>query len=195
MTPSKPDRRVQRTRKHLHEALRALILEKRYDKITVQDIIDRADVGRSTFYAHFLDKEDLLVKGLQMYGMAFNERMKSAEHAANREHVVHSLAFFQHAYENEDLYRAMLNGGGADFLQSTAREHITANIQAHLGNELAGGALNDNTFQVVTHFLAGALMSILMWWLNNGMPMPPAEINAMYQDLALPSIRQLKDAH
>ena len=55
------DRRVNRTRKSLQEALAGLILNKGYDKITVQDIIDRANVGRSTFYAHFQDIDDLLL--------------------------------------------------------------------------------------------------------------------------------------
>ncbi len=60
-TRSRPDRRVGKTRKALKEALTDLILEKGYEGVTVQDIIDRADVGRSTFYAHFIDKDDLLM--------------------------------------------------------------------------------------------------------------------------------------
>jgi AcrR family transcriptional regulator len=58
---TKADRRSQRTRQLLSAALIELMLEKRYDDISVQDIIERANVGRSTFYAHYLDKEDLLV--------------------------------------------------------------------------------------------------------------------------------------
>ena len=58
---ARPDRRVSKTRKALKEALTDLILEKGYEGVTVQDVIDRADVGRSTFYAHFVDKDDLLM--------------------------------------------------------------------------------------------------------------------------------------
>ena len=57
----KPDRRVARSKRALKEALTDLILERGYEAVTVQDVIDRADVGRSTFYAHFLDKDDLLM--------------------------------------------------------------------------------------------------------------------------------------
>ncbi len=60
MTEKTPDRRVRRTRENLFSALSELMQEKRYNKITIQDIIDRADVGRSTFYAHFETKDDLL---------------------------------------------------------------------------------------------------------------------------------------
>src|SRR5437867_8818115 len=59
------DRRIQRTRKTLHEALMALVLEGPYDSITVQQILDRANVGRSTFYTHFQDKDELLMWGTQ----------------------------------------------------------------------------------------------------------------------------------
>src|SRR5262245_522948 len=60
-TGARPDRRVAKSRRALKEALTDLILERGYETVTVQDVIDRADVGRSTFYAHFLDKDDLLM--------------------------------------------------------------------------------------------------------------------------------------
>src|SRR5215467_5251306 len=59
------DRRIQRTRDVLHQALISLMIEKGYEVITVQDIIDRANVGRSTFYAHYVSKQDLLRAGLK----------------------------------------------------------------------------------------------------------------------------------
>ena len=65
MKTQKDDRRSQRTRQALHQALFALMRTKRYDAITVQDIIDQANVGRSTFYAHFVDKEDLASYSLE----------------------------------------------------------------------------------------------------------------------------------
>ena len=59
------DRRTQRTRKALQEALISLMFEKSYDAILIQEILDRANIGRSTFYTHFRDKDELLVEGLQ----------------------------------------------------------------------------------------------------------------------------------
>ena len=59
------DPRVRRTRKLLQDALRSLIHEKRFSKISVQDITERATVNRATFYAHYLDKEDLAASSLK----------------------------------------------------------------------------------------------------------------------------------
>ena len=65
MKEKKEDRRVGRTRRLMHEALMALIVEKGYETVTVQDILDRADVGRSTFYAHYRDKDELLLSSFE----------------------------------------------------------------------------------------------------------------------------------
>ena len=66
MATKMEDRRVQRTRALLLSALLDLIVEQGYEEITVQDIVDRANVGRSTFYAHFLDKRELLLTGEEL---------------------------------------------------------------------------------------------------------------------------------
>ena len=128
------DRRVQRTRRALHQALADLILEKRYDKITIQDIIDRANVGRSTFYTHFLDKEDLLEKGFVMFSDDLAALFENADHTQEEsEHVLHSLIFFRHAGMHHELYRAMLEGGGAEVMMDAARRHLKIDIESHLG--------------------------------------------------------------
>src|SRR5260370_17924001 len=77
VTAEPRDRRVQRTKKLLHKALMSLILEKKYESITVQEILDRADVGRSTFYMHFRDKDELLFSGFQ-YLQSFLESVPEA---------------------------------------------------------------------------------------------------------------------
>ena len=66
MVEAKEDRRVQRTRLTIRSAMVSLIRERGFEDLTVQDIIDRADVGRSTFYAHFKSKEDLLAGSVEM---------------------------------------------------------------------------------------------------------------------------------
>lgn len=191
------DRRVQRTREGLHHALLDLILEKRYDKITVQDIIDRANVGRSTFYAHFLDKEDLLEQGLRQIGQQLHQSMAERsddgpEGGGEADSILNSHVFFVHAYANRDLYRAMISGGGGDFLLDTGRKHFTAGLEAHLSQRAASGGKQEIPTAVVARYLAGAMMSILTWWLAEDMPYPPETINAMYESLARPSLEALR---
>lgn len=192
MTEKKEDRRVLRTRMALHQALIELILEKRYDKITIQDIIDRADVGRSTFYGHFLDKEDLLMKGFVMFSDDLGAHLESVDHGGEEaEHVLHSLVFFRHAGAHHELYKAMLEGGGADVLMEAGRRHLTQNIEDHLGEVFDRGGTAVIPIPVITNFLAGAMLSVLMWWLDAGQPYSPEEINQMFQQLATAGMEKL----
>ena len=188
----KADRRVMRTKRALHQALMELILEKRYDKITIQDIIDRANVGRSTFYAHFLDKEDLLVKGFAVFSNELNDHLQTSAHEGEEgDHVLHSLIFFRHANVHHELYKAMLEGGGGDVLLEAARAHLKEDIQNHLDRLLPQTIEAELPMPVITSFLAGAMLSVLVWWLDAERPYSPEEINCMFQKLAMDGVRNL----
>jgi len=192
MADTKTDRRVQRTRRMLHQALMNLILEKRYDKITVQDIIDRADVGRSTFYAHFMDKDDLLVQGLAMFSDELNAHIETSDHGGEEGgHVLHSLTFFRHAGMHHELYKAMQKGGGADVIMEAGRLHLTQDIQHHLDEMFPDGTPAEFPLPVITSFLAGAMLSVLMWWLEADRPYSPEKIDAIFQQLALGGVSKL----
>ncbi|MCP3935528.1 MAG: TetR family transcriptional regulator [Actinomycetia bacterium] len=108
------DRRVRRTRDRLHVALMELFQEKPYDKITVSDLIDRADVGRSTFYAHYDTKDDLLLSGLE-HLTADIERFMSDEpdsHGA----LLPSLGIFHHIADNHRMFKALFGSHSIDFV-------------------------------------------------------------------------------
>ena len=174
-----PDRRVRRTRQLLQKALIELILEKRYDKITVQDIIDRANVGRSTFYAHFQDKEDLLVSGFDMFNQSLEAHVEVEGRDAG---FLHSLAFFEHAAGHHDLYRAMREGGGSELLFNTAQRHVEAQLTRHLQDAVPAG--HPLPIEILSSYLSGAMLSLLLWWLDNDVSVSPVEINEMFQTLA-----------
>src|SRR5712664_3203059 len=80
----KPDRRVRRTRESLHKALISLALEKHYDSITVQEVLDRADVGRSTFYTHFQSLDELLISGTQELRRTLHAALENQRKSAKR---------------------------------------------------------------------------------------------------------------
>src|SRR5438046_3717676 len=104
MRNTKVDRRSERTRQLLNVALIELMLEQRYDEITVQDIIDRANIGRSTFYAHYLDKEDLLVSGFTRVLDTLSQHPQQLAGEAHQ--ALPSLTrFFQHVQDHYQLYK------------------------------------------------------------------------------------------
>ena len=76
----KEDRRVARTKQAISHALVALISKRGFEDLTVQDILEEANVGRSTFYAHFQDKEDVLLQGLEELQRALSLRQQQAHH-------------------------------------------------------------------------------------------------------------------
>ncbi|MBE0697970.1 MAG: TetR/AcrR family transcriptional regulator, partial [Anaerolineaceae bacterium] len=124
----KKDRRIVRTQFALRDALHNLILEKGYDTITVEEITQRAGVGRATFYLHFKDKEDLL---LEQFSDLARDRVKllaeiplTGWDAEYNPPYLPLLFIFQNAAENAPLYRLVLHGEGAARVTSRLRTII-----------------------------------------------------------------------
>ena len=175
-----PDRRVRRTKQRLDDALESLIIEKGYDKITVQDLIDRADVGRSTFYAHYETKDELLISWTQL---ADDMELHMAQEQTDAGSTMPSLALFRHLGEYHRLYKALLGGRGIDIvtemIHSTLLRHATSELERHPD-------VNDQTtipIEVRAGFLASSLLALLTWWLDNDMPYPPEKMDEIYKEL------------
>src|SRR5262245_58497391 len=97
------DRRIQRTQQLLRAALMSLIQEKGFEALSVQEIIDRANVGRATFYAHFDSKEDLLASGIEGLRASLRERQRqalSSAATADERLFAFSRELFTHADEH-----------------------------------------------------------------------------------------------
>jgi len=167
----KEDRRVGRTRKLLEDALHDLILKKGYEAVTVQDIIDRANVGRSTFYAHYTDKQQLLFShfGELEAHLAEQQRLVRAKSTEPVERVFgFSLAMFQHANEYRRLW-AMVVGKqtGAAIVRQ-----IQSIIEKIVGREIATlaprGSATAVPPAVITQHVVNAMLGLLTWWLDEG---------------------------
>jgi AcrR family transcriptional regulator len=194
MRNTKADRRSERTRQLLSAALIELMLEQRYDEITVQDIIDRANIGRSTFYAHYLDKEDLLVSGftrvLDTLGLSPQQGGEEENQAPP------SLArFFQHVQEHHQLYKALVHGGGIDRLFKKSHQHMRRNIEQHLAALIPAGQAPAAPLPLVADYLAGAILSMLTWWLDNEMPYTPEHMDTLFQQLVRPGLQTTLQIH
>ena len=167
-----PDRRVRRTKQRLNDALESLIVEKGYDKITVQDLIDRADVGRSTFYAHYETKDELLVSWTQL---ADEIELPMAQEPTDAESIMPSLALFRHLAEYHHLYKAMIGSGGIDIVTEMVHSRLLRHAKSELERRLDANDQTTIPIEVRAGFLASSLLALLTWWLDNDMPLPARE--------------------
>ncbi len=187
------DRRIQKTRKLLHEALISLILEKDYRSITIQEIIDRANVGRSTFYTHFQDKDDLLtseVGNLREMLRAAQVKTPVASARPYEKIIGFSLMMFEHAYEYRHVYKALIaSEGGAvviqhipDMLADLIRDESKLEFEKRRKKD------SEIPFELFVHFIASAFVSVISWWLDHKNLLPPKTINAIFRALVIPSL-------
>jgi AcrR family transcriptional regulator len=176
------DRRVARTRKTLHHALLQLMLEKGYDAVTVEDICRKADVGRSTFYAHFTDKDDLKRSGLDHHLRAALLTKQKEAKKAGRASFAFALPFFEHAHEHLDLYRALVSKGGAPTTIAMMRQIITDLMRRETAD--LAPRKDASPREATVQFLVGAFMSLLTWWLDNGAKLAPDEMDSLFRRLA-----------
>ncbi|MGA9585460.1 MAG: TetR/AcrR family transcriptional regulator, partial [Terracidiphilus sp.] len=107
--PRKPDARVRRTRDQLGAALIQLIQEKPISDVTVQDVLDRSGVGRSTFYLHYRDRDDLLLSQLEMFLEHMSTVLTKRKDKSNR--IVPVEELFAHIGNQNQLYRVLSDSG------------------------------------------------------------------------------------
>ena len=176
----KIDRRIARTRASLHRALISLILEKGYDSITVEEICEAANVGRSTFYLHYTSKDDLKQHGLD--GL----RRQLADTAActgRGDTFGFSLAMFEHARDHIDLYRALAGSRGGMVALGTIRQILSDLVRGALTANPAKSTSDALPRELVVQYVVGAFMAVLTWWLDGGAKLPPHRIDAMFRRL------------
>ena len=127
-TAAAPDRRVRRTRKLLHDAFISLAIEKGYEKTTIQDILDRADVGRSTFYVHYPDKEALLTASFDEMHEQLERQLADVPATSPVDVALPAALLFEHAYRNQRVYRALCGhqGGAVGPAPSTSADRRSA---------------------------------------------------------------------
>lgn len=183
MAKKAPDRRIQRTRKLLQDALIAVVTEKGYDRTTVQDIVDRANVGRATFYAHFADKETLFHSRLEDLRNLIIEQQRRTP-----TRLGFSLVLLEHARGNVVLWRAIAGRqSGAFALQRIHRlivDVVEVDVRAHAFKGSAAQC------ELAVEYVAGAFMAVLTWWLDRGARLPPEEVDAVFRRLVLAGLEE-----
>jgi AcrR family transcriptional regulator len=176
------DKRVQRTLNDLRQALLSLIAERGYEPLTVQDILDRAGVGRATFYLHYRGKDDLLRRSLEPLRQHLLEEWKRA---ANRSGGVGArlgfvLPFLQHVDIHRALYRATVGHESWTIVHREIKRMLTDFAAQAMGSthrkDLAAG--------LIPEYVAGALLSVVVWWLESGIKATAEEMNEVFVRMA-----------
>jgi AcrR family transcriptional regulator len=182
----KNDRRSVRTKAALESSLLALIRRKRYEAITIRDICDAANVGRSTFYAHYHGKDDLKRRGLDHLRDQLIDAQTTTAMSSDARCLRFSLPMFEHARSHLDVYRAMKRNRGGSIALGRIREIICELIREEIKTRTEGGP--DAAPELAVQFLVGAYIAVLIWWLDGGAQLAPERVDAMFRQLASTAI-------
>ncbi len=185
------DRRVQRTRQALHRALISLVLERGYEAVTIKDVVTRANVGRSTFYAHYPSKEDLLtaeIEGLRATLAAEQRAALARQGGVSTRSLGFSRALFEHAQDYRDVYRVLVGERGASIIIARMRALFAELVRDELTQLVPRPAQGDIPRSALVQFIVGSLMSILTWWLEGASDLKPVQADAIFRRLTVPAI-------
>ena len=174
----KPDSRAVHTRDRLGDALIALLLAKPFDDITVQEVLDRAGVSRSTFYEHYRDKNDLFLSDVDEFFAAMSTLLARRNDPSER--VAPVAEFCAHVAGARDMYAAMVASGRMHDVNELGAAHFARGIAARLAGQRRGAAMSTETRSALAHGLAGALMSMLTWWVRRGMIETPQRMDEFF---------------
>lgn len=191
------DRRVERTQRALTFALVELVLSKRWAKITVQDLLDRAGVGRSTFYFHYRSKEDLLLKSFVKMLDLMDSCLDRDGDGAGGGRVAAVAELFAHVGEVTAFHRALARAHVLERLFLAGAQHMSRHIERRLA-ALAGegdGARSPSSgagapsLRVAAQAHAGSLFALLRWWIDQAAPHTPEEMDRMFHALVHGGLR------
>ena len=184
------DRRVQRTRSLLHQALGALIREKAYDAISVTEILERANVGRSTFYMHFHDKDELLVSGVRDMLGSVHPREPPSSTKPHERIIGFSLPILEHIERHRRTGVARMGARGRALVHEHLRRVITETITAEVKRAGKRRARADGAVSadLLAQHVATTFVLVLNWWVESGSSLTPREVNELFRRLILPSV-------
>ena len=199
----KIDRRVKRTIQSLRTALLELIKEKGYDEISIEEITERANVGRTTFYLHYKDKDDLL---MEEFTTTIYERVQTLSEIPfsvwlpvfevddeKNKPLQPLLLVFQHIHDHSDLYYLLLKSANSNRIVERIRKVSTDAIIKFVENKMETDpipVLSEVPIEFFAAFFSGALISIVNWWIKEDMHHTPEEVTDMFRSLFFRGARE-----
>jgi AcrR family transcriptional regulator len=182
------DRRSRRTEDSLIHALLELIETKPYDLITVQDVIGKANVGRSTFYAHYQSKDGLLMGGFEhvldllVAGIAVTGEGRV---------VFDTTMLFGHARGHREIYKKLVWGSGFKLLMKDGHTALNRKVEDRLSSLLPTRQAPSLPLPLLSYVMSGALLLMLKWWLDKGMAHSPEEMNVFFRQLVMEGVTKV----
>ena len=188
---AKTDARVLRSRDALGDAMIALMQEQLFDSITVQQVLDRAGVSRSTFYSHYRDKDDLFLSDVEDFLELLGGLLTRQKAPAARLAPVEEL--FSHLADVPGVRAAIEASGKWPDVRELGIGHFARSIEQRL--TLARVGLPAPELRATSHALAGSLFSLMDWWLRNNQPITPRAADTLFHRMAwsgLPAVRSVR---
>jgi AcrR family transcriptional regulator len=188
------DRRIQKTETLLREALTSLIREKAYDSIVVKEILDRANVGRTTFYTHFRDKDELLASSIHEILRPVGSAQLGTSAKSYEQIIRFSLPIFEHLQQHRNQHqrsddarmgaqnRAVLHQHLQDVLTELIKDDVEQCLRGH------GKSAARMPSSVLASYLASTFVLVLNWWVETNSPLVPKEVNDLFRVLVLPTL-------
>lgn len=186
MAAKPADRRIEKTRKALKEALVYLIQEKSFESVSIQEILDKADVGRSTFYIHYESKYELLHDCFHDFSRLLEASDKAEPKSGDHDFL---LGLFEIIEQNRPLAKTVLGKGGTPMLQRPIEDYIHIQIKQSLEKSFLNRKRPAIPIDLVVHCLACALIGTLRWWLYSGTHSSAEEVNRYFKRIAFGGVK------
>ena len=182
--------RGQETQRELTDVLMQLVLEKGYEDVSVKDITERAGIDRSTFYLHFSDKRDLLIKSQQQL---IDDLIQSIQPDSPPMSGV--AMTFEHMAQHVNQYRVLLQLEGSTVPSQLLHDYIVRAVKPIIEQRFQESGLTGSSVDIdlTANFITGALRSTARWWLQAGMPYSPAEMTTRFIQLVTQGLSALRD--
>lgn len=186
---NKPDRRLAKTRQAVFEAFARLLQTQRYSGITIQEIIDEANIGRTTFYSHFETKDDLLIAFIDMIfdslKLSDSDVSVQGDIAFNNASL---SAIFAHIQENSRLIKGIINTECSELLFRKFKEYWNERVLKTVSLHKSSERQPKVPEVILSNHISATLIELIKWWLNSNMSYTSEQMAQYYVSLILPII-------
>lgn len=182
------DKRTEKTLDSIYEAFTILINTKNYDDITIQDILDKSNVGRSTFYTHFKTKNDLLLKVSEdIFTHVFSHSLQeekshdfSKDSIYDFKHLITHILY--HVRDEKDLIRGILLSNGNNLFLDEFKNHLTKFANSYFNN-YPYPKDSPLPLELKKQLLVDGFITILKYWIDDDFKETPEKLTEYFISL------------